>query len=88
MAYAAGAKILKDAGEQATDCEKQLSAALVEVENNAAADLKAVLKELYFKVNRRAMPGLDFITRFCSPPKNSRLDLAEKLSSSSSPSPR
>jgi len=49
MAYAAGAKILKDAGEQATDCEKQLSAALVEVENNAAADLKAVLKELYFK---------------------------------------
>ena len=50
MAYAAGAKILKDAGEQATDCEKQLSAALVEVENNAAADLKAVLKELYFKV--------------------------------------
>lgn len=57
MAYAAGAKILKDAGEQATDCEKQLSAALVEVENNAAADLKAVLKELYFKVRIRKCHG-------------------------------
>jgi hypothetical protein len=57
MAYAAGAKILKDAGEQATDCEKQLSAALVEVENNATADLKAVLKELYFKVRTRSFLG-------------------------------
>merc|ERR1711937_649125 len=57
MAYAAGAKILKDAGEQATDCEKQLSAALVEVENNATADLKAVLKELYFKTAKEFEVG-------------------------------
>merc|ERR1712215_549752 len=49
MAYAAGAKIFKDAGETVSDIEQQLSQALVEVENNAAADLKAPLKELYFK---------------------------------------
>ena len=50
MAFAAGAKIFKDAGETVSDVEQQLSQALVEVENNAAADLKAPLKELYFKV--------------------------------------
>merc|ERR1712228_320615 len=49
MAFAAGAKIFKDAGETVSDVEQQLSQALVEVENNAAADLKAPLKELYFK---------------------------------------
>merc|ERR1712113_139408 len=41
MAFAAGAKIFKDAGETVSDVEQQLSQALVEVENNAAADLKA-----------------------------------------------
>ena len=51
MAFAAGAKIFKDAGETVSDVEQQLSQALVEVENNAAADLKAPLKELYFKVS-------------------------------------
>ena len=50
MAYAAGAKILKDAGETCTDVETNLSQALVEVENNGGPDLKAPLKELYFKV--------------------------------------
>ena len=51
MAYAAGAKILKDSvSDTVTEVEQQLSQALVEVENNAAADLKAPLKELYFKV--------------------------------------
>merc|ERR1712193_256756 len=49
MAYAAGAKILKDAGETCTDVETNLSQALVEVENNGGPDLKAPLKELYFK---------------------------------------
>merc|ERR1712209_99978 len=49
MAFTAGAKIFKDAGETVSDVEQQLSQALVEVENNAAADLKAPLKELYFK---------------------------------------
>merc|ERR1712099_135813 len=49
MAYAAGAKVFKDSGETVSDVEQQLSQALVEVENNAAADLKAPLKELYFK---------------------------------------
>merc|ERR1712003_140290 len=49
MVFAAGAKIFKDAGETVSDVEQQLSQALVEVENNAAADLKAPLKELYFK---------------------------------------
>ena len=52
MAFAAGAKIFKDAGETVSDVEQQLSQALVEVENNAAADLKAPLKELYFKVSQ------------------------------------
>merc|ERR1712158_260632 len=42
MAFAAGAKIFKDAGETVSDVEQQLSQALVEVENNAAADLKAI----------------------------------------------
>merc|ERR1712226_1020665 len=49
MAYAAGAKILKDAGETCTDVETNLSQALVEAENNGGPDLKAPLKELYFK---------------------------------------
>lgn len=49
MAYAAGAKILKDAGESCTEVEASLSQALVEVENNGGPDLKAPLKELYFK---------------------------------------
>mgnify|MGYP006944975655 CR=1 FL=1 len=50
MAYAAGAKILKDANETCSEVETSLSQALVEVENNGGADLKAPLKELYFKV--------------------------------------
>lgn len=49
MSYAAGAKILKDAGETVSEVESSLSQALVEVENNGGADIKAPLKELYFK---------------------------------------
>merc|ERR1711976_410408 len=49
MAYAAGAKILKDAGETVSDVETQLSQALVEVETNAQSDLKEPLRQLYFK---------------------------------------
>merc|ERR1739838_1105447 len=52
MAFAAGAKIFKDSGESVSDVEQALSQALVEVENNAAAELKAPLKELYFKSAR------------------------------------
>ena len=40
MAYAAGAKIFKDAGETVSDIEQQLSQALVDVEANAQAELK------------------------------------------------
>ena len=40
MAYAAGAKIFKDAGETVSDIEQQLSQALVEVEANAQPELK------------------------------------------------
>merc|ERR1711994_344047 len=49
MAYAAGAKILKDAGETVSDVETSLSQALVEVENNGDPDLKEPLRQLYFK---------------------------------------
>ena len=52
MAYAAGAKILKDAGETVSDVETQLSQALVEVETNAQSDLKEPLRQLYFKVTQ------------------------------------
>jgi small subunit ribosomal protein S7e len=52
MAYAAGAKVFKDSGETVSEIETSLSQALVDVENNAAADLKAPLKELYFKSAR------------------------------------
>ena len=40
MAYAAGAKIFKDAGETVSEIEQQLSQALVEVEANAQPELK------------------------------------------------
>ena len=53
MAYAAGAKILKDAGETVSDVETQLSQALVEVETNAQSDLKEPLRQLYFKVTQK-----------------------------------
>ena len=43
MAYAAGAKIFKDAGETVSDIEQQLSQALVEVEANAQTELKVCL---------------------------------------------
>merc|ERR1712154_215440 len=59
MAYAAGAKILKDAGETCTDVETNLSQALVEVENNGGPDLKAPLKELYFKAAKEFEIGGD-----------------------------
>merc|ERR1711915_552964 len=49
MAFAAGAKILKDAGETVSDVETSLSQALVEVENNGGPDLKEPLRQLYFK---------------------------------------
>merc|ERR1712106_44221 len=52
MAYAAGAKIFKDAGETVSDIEQQLSQALVEVEANAQPELKTPLSELYFKSAR------------------------------------
>merc|ERR1712003_129075 len=52
MAYAAGAKIFKDAGETVSDIEQQLSQALVEVEANAQTELKTPLSELYFKSAR------------------------------------
>ena len=63
MAFAAGAKIFKDAGETVSDVEQQLSQALVEVENNAAADLKAPLKELYFKVSSFMKSDYDWTIR-------------------------
>ena len=46
MAYAAGAKIFKDAGETVSDIEQQLSQALVEVEANAQPELKVSLLPL------------------------------------------
>merc|ERR1712002_840621 len=52
MAHAVGAKIFKDLGETVSETETLLSQALVEVENNAAADLKVPLSELYFKSAR------------------------------------
>merc|ERR1711935_1297032 len=52
MAYAAGAKIFKDAGETVSDIEQQLSQALVEAEANAQPELKTPLSELYFKSAR------------------------------------
>ena len=52
MAHAVGAKVFKDLGETVSETETLLSQALVEVENNAAADLKVPLSELYFKVLR------------------------------------
>merc|ERR1711997_1118846 len=55
MAYAAGAKILKDAGETCSEVEASLSQALVEVENNAATDLKAPLKEFEVGAGRKAI---------------------------------
>ena len=48
MAYAAGAKIFKDAGETVSDIEQQLSQALVEVEANAQPELKVI--SFYFSV--------------------------------------
>merc|ERR1712088_307226 len=44
-----GPKILKDANETCSEVETSLSQALVDVENNSGAELKAPLKELYFK---------------------------------------
>ena len=49
MAYAAGAKIFKDAGETVSDIEQQLSQALVEVEANAQPELKVI--SFYFPVS-------------------------------------
>merc|ERR1711937_306876 len=57
MAYAAGAKIFKDAGETVSDIEQQLSQALVEVEANAQPGLKTPLSELYFKSAREFDAG-------------------------------
>merc|ERR1711951_81900 len=57
MAYAAGAKIFKDAGETVSDIEQQLSQALVEVEANAQTELKTPLSELYFKSAREFDAG-------------------------------
>merc|ERR1712221_24974 len=57
MAYAAGAKIFKDAGETVSDIEQQLSQALVEVEANAQPELKTPLSELYFKSAREFDAG-------------------------------
>merc|ERR1711868_104952 len=61
MAFAAGAKIFKDAGETVSDVEQQLSQALVEVENNAAADLKAPLRN--FTSRTPANSTLDLVAR-------------------------
>ena len=47
MAYAAGAKIFKDAGETVSDIEQQLSQALVEVEANAQTELKVRFNNFY-----------------------------------------
>ena len=47
MAYAAGAKIFKDAGETVSDIEQQLSQALVEVEANAQTELKVRIYKFY-----------------------------------------
>ena len=47
MAYAAGAKIFKDAGETVSDIEQQLSQALVEVEANAQTELKVCFNIFY-----------------------------------------
>merc|ERR1712184_107448 len=57
MAFAAGAKIFKDAGETVSDIEQQLSQALVEVEANAQPELKTPLAELYFKSAREFDAG-------------------------------
>merc|ERR1712055_717138 len=57
MAYAAGAKIFKDAGETVSDIEQQLSQSLVEIEANAATELKEPLSSLYFKSAREFDAG-------------------------------
>ena len=58
MAYAAGAKIFKDAGETVSDIEQQLSQALVDVEANAQAELKVSTSNLSsFFVTLKYWPG-------------------------------
>ena len=61
MAYAAGAKIFKDAGETVSDIEQQLSQALVEVEANAQPELKVsslmcIFTQYYAKILAGSAP--------------------------------
>ena len=60
MAYAAGAKIFKDAGETVSDIEQQLSQALVEVEANAQTELKVCFNNLYSVCYAKILAGLTF----------------------------
>merc|ERR1712184_104526 len=49
----------KDSGETVSEIETSLSQALVDVENNGGPDLKAPLKELYFKAAKEFEIGGD-----------------------------
>ena len=60
MAYAAGAKIFKDAGETVSDIEQQLSQALVEVEANAQTELKVCLVLFTLFCYAKILAGLTF----------------------------